>query len=196
MVPLLLGVARPFAPARADVVHGLSQRHVVNRSRPISRTSHRVQQHREHQLQGTRAYRSSLERHEGQLPRPASAARMLGRPPANVLQTFWAVAANVLQTSDRRNPAKPGETTHAIPRVYGVSCPRSLGFAEHEPIGETGFEPATARPPAGCATRLRHSPWCSSILRTKPTGHSPARSSPRRYLGTKPGEMHAKHPSQ
>src|SRR5439155_5125641 len=25
-------------------------------------------------------------------------------------------------------------------------------------IGETGFEPATARPPAGCATRLRHSP--------------------------------------
>jgi hypothetical protein len=27
------------------------------------------------------------------------------------------------------------------------------------PIGETGFEPATARPPAGCATRLRHSPW-------------------------------------
>src|SRR3954451_14291378 len=27
-------------------------------------------------------------------------------------------------------------------------------------VGETGFEPATARPPAGCATRLRHSPWC------------------------------------
>ena len=27
-------------------------------------------------------------------------------------------------------------------------------------IGETGFEPAAARPPAGCATRLRHSPWC------------------------------------
>lgn len=26
-------------------------------------------------------------------------------------------------------------------------------------IGETGFEPATARPPAGCATRLRHSPY-------------------------------------
>jgi hypothetical protein len=25
-------------------------------------------------------------------------------------------------------------------------------------VGETGFEPATARPPAGCATRLRHSP--------------------------------------
>src|SRR6187200_3439595 len=26
-------------------------------------------------------------------------------------------------------------------------------------IGETGFEPAPARPPAECATRLRHSPW-------------------------------------
>ncbi len=35
-------------------------------------------------------------------------------------------------------------------------------------IGETGFEPATARPPAGCATRLRHSPWSTSILRTLP----------------------------
>src|SRR3954468_24979998 len=34
-------------------------------------------------------------------------------------------------------------------------------------IGETGFEPATARPPAGCATRLRHSPWTG-----KPTAAS------------------------
>jgi hypothetical protein len=57
---------------------------------------------------------------------------------ANVLQTFWAVAANVLQTPDRRNPAKPGEKTHAIPRVFGVSSLCSLRFAEHEPIGETG----------------------------------------------------------
>jgi site-specific DNA recombinase len=31
-------------------------------------------------------------------------------------------------------------------------------------IGETGFEPATARPPAECATRLRHSPWLPYIL--------------------------------
>ncbi len=31
-------------------------------------------------------------------------------------------------------------------------------------IGETGFEPATARPPAECATRLRHSPWLNYIL--------------------------------
>src|SRR5207302_9925405 len=26
-------------------------------------------------------------------------------------------------------------------------------------IGAVGFEPTTFRPPAGCATRLRHAPW-------------------------------------
>src|SRR5205085_10159142 len=31
-------------------------------------------------------------------------------------------------------------------------------------IGATGFEPATARPPAECATRLRHAPWSIRIL--------------------------------
>lgn len=75
----------------------------------------------------------------------ATSRRIAGRPdsfrrvqPANVLQTFWPVAANALQTSDRRNLAEPGETTHAIPRAFGVSCPCSLSFAEHEPIGENG----------------------------------------------------------
>src|SRR5215217_3079481 len=38
-------------------------------------------------------------------------------------------------------------------------------------VGETGFKPATARPPAGCATRLRHSPWLS---RKRATGIEPA----------------------
>jgi hypothetical protein len=33
----------------------------------------------------------------------------------NVLQMCWAGAANVLRTSDRRNPAKPSETTDADP---------------------------------------------------------------------------------
>jgi hypothetical protein len=36
---------------------------------------------------------------------------------------------------------------------------KSLDLQAFLVIGETGFEPATARPPAGCATRLRHSPW-------------------------------------
>ena len=31
-------------------------------------------------------------------------------------------------------------------------------------IGAAGFEPATARPPAECATRLRHAPWPTCIL--------------------------------
>ena len=47
--------------------------------------------------------------------------------------------------------------------------PALQGLSE---IGETGFEPATARPPAGCATRLRHSPWCRRPKRA--TGIEPA----------------------
>src|SRR3954451_13500438 len=38
-------------------------------------------------------------------------------------------------------------------------APVSSGLSR---VGETGFEPATARPPAGCATRLRHSPCVQS----------------------------------
>lgn len=38
-------------------------------------------------------------------------ARMLDRPPAN--------AANILQTCDHRNHAKPDETTHADPANFG-----------------------------------------------------------------------------
>ena len=36
--------------------------------------------------------------------------------------------------------------------------PLDVGSISEQMVGETGFEPATARPPAGCATRLRHSP--------------------------------------
>ncbi len=39
--------------------------------------------------------------------------------------------------------------------------------ADRDLVGETGFEPAAARPPAGCATRLRHSPWCSADSTTQ-----------------------------
>ena len=49
------------------------------------------------------------------------------------------------------------------PLGRGPSC-KSMPFAGISSVGETGFEPATARPPAGCATRLRHSPWTPSIL--------------------------------
>src|SRR5512133_2335393 len=50
------------------------------------------------------------------------------------------------------NCSPPG-TQPLIPRDKGM---RLQAFCV---VGETGFEPATARPPAGCATRLRHSPW-------------------------------------
>ena len=55
----------------------------------------------------------------------------------------------------------------------------------HNSIGETGFEPATARPPAGCATRLRHSPWPGPILgpggsrRLGPSAPGPAEVRPK-----------------
>jgi hypothetical protein len=39
-----------------------------------------------------------------------------------------------------------------------VPSPKFRVCSAFSGIGETGFEPATARPPAGCATRLRHSP--------------------------------------
>src|SRR3954470_293487 len=44
----------------------------------------------------------------------------------------------------------------AAARQPNSESPGSAGLSW---IGETGFEPATARPPAGCATRLRHSPY-------------------------------------
>jgi hypothetical protein len=44
------------------------------------------------------------------------------------------------------------------PRV-NTPAKRSNALCRENVIGETGFEPATSRPPAGCATRLRHSPY-------------------------------------
>jgi site-specific DNA recombinase len=41
----------------------------------------------------------------------------------------------------------------------GAAALNGHGSNKSQIVGETGFEPATARPPAGCATRLRHSPW-------------------------------------
>jgi hypothetical protein len=70
--------------------------------------------------------------------RHARCDRPLHHHDRSALRGCLPTAANVLQTSDRRNSAKPGETTHTIPCVFGVSCPCLLDFAEHEPIGETG----------------------------------------------------------
>jgi site-specific DNA recombinase len=44
------------------------------------------------------------------------------------------------------------------PDAWETSEDLVVGSISCKMVGETGFEPATARPPAGCATRLRHSP--------------------------------------
>ena len=46
-----------------------------------------------------------------------------------------------------------------------------------EPIGATGFEPATPRSQSGCATKLRHAPVAASLLPSakKVINRSPAR---------------------
>jgi hypothetical protein len=64
------------------------------------------------------------------------------------------VAAGVLSTDNARYAVADLGPTGRRPIKKN---PASAGLSF---IGETGFEPATARPPAGCATRLRHSPWC------------------------------------
>ena len=67
--------------------------------------------------------------------------------------------------TDERRPSE-NEQPHASTVSARDSSSPVRGDNEERPhfhgasrrIGETGFEPATARPPAGCATRLRHSP--------------------------------------
>jgi hypothetical protein len=61
-----------------------------------------------------------------------------------------------------------GDSSTARPLHNRKKRPHSRRFHE---VGETGFEPATFRPPAGCATRLRHSPW---YVAKRATGIEPA----------------------
>ncbi len=63
--------------------------------------------------------------------------------------------------------------------VTGTGLSSGGGSNEELLIGETGFEPATARPPAECATRLRHSPWGLCILTDRERDVLAARSTGR-----------------
>ena len=66
-----------------------------------------------------------------------------------------------------------------FPRGPRISA-RGTGGASKPAIGATGFEPATFRPPAECATRLRHAPKGSARpLRSRYVGSSYAQ---RRHL--------------
>ncbi len=71
--------------------------------------------------------------------------------------------------NDRSKTAKNGPQMDSVLTTFSTS---KLAHLQAFPtIGETGFEPATARPPAGCATRLRHSPWLAQAgdgNRTRP----------------------------
>ena len=97
----------------------------------------------------------------------ASTAAPSARPPT---RPAWAVSWAVRQQIAERR-AKPARR-HDPPQSHLRANLRAPGPPQPPPasndlrVGETGFEPATARPPAGCATRLRHSPWSLMILRT------------------------------
>src|SRR5512143_3352460 len=70
---------------------------------------------------------------------------------------------------DHRRAPSLGQPSGPSAAALTRKAPGSPGLSL---IGETGFEPATARPPAGCATRLRHSPWC--FVPERATGIEPA----------------------
>lgn len=74
-----------------------------------------------------------------------------GSPAAQITPPVSARTPQVSRPVNVRRPEQPICSSGRYGRFAGLSV-----------VGETGFEPATARPPAGCATRLRHSPWLSS----------------------------------
>ncbi len=100
------------------------------------------------------------------------------------------VSSSFETTRPRRNASSSNS-------CFGLTPPKSRGPSQRPstatsqktppdergfpPIGETGFEPATARPPAGCATRLRHSPWWRSFYGHPQSGRR--ESNPFRELG-------------
>jgi hypothetical protein len=99
----------------------------------------------------------------------------LGAAPADTADPRYPIA-EIRRTVHRRYKSMPTARS-----VAQTKTPPERGFPY---IGETGFEPATARPPAGCATRLRHSPWSGLILSASgipgqaPPGRKPRRPGP------------------
>ena len=77
------------------------------------------------------------------------------------LRSFSLAAAVPLRSRAPGTAKNRREQPTASPSAFAGFPACSRLCSDNERIGETGFEPATARPPAGCATRLRHSPWSS-----------------------------------
>jgi site-specific DNA recombinase len=69
-----------------------------------------------------------------------------------LFETRWAASWNDAKSAGLANRHERG------PNPLGSEPLSDFGSITSNMVGETGFEPATARPPAGCATRLRHSP--------------------------------------
>ena len=62
-----------------------------------------------------------------------------------------------------------GSQRSRAPRVARCPTPATAGGeATWKTIGARGFEPPTARPPAGCATRLRHAPRARTLPQAPP----------------------------
>ena len=81
------------------------------------------------------------------------------------------------QSGRRRKLAPPLQKIFPVcspsrPTRHHSGKPKGPRLRAFRVIGETGFEPATARPPAGCATRLRHSPWSAESTTVPSDAHA------------------------
>jgi hypothetical protein len=75
-----------------------------------------------------------------------------------------AASAATLRSPSPLNSREQKQRRPTRPSVFGGFRPCLLAFAEHEPIGAAGFEPAIPAPQMRCDTRLRHAPLLPSSL--------------------------------
>src|SRR3954447_4083922 len=71
----------------------------------------------------------------------------------------------------------------AAPQIFDLNCRGTTGTT-FLLVGATGFEPATFRPPAECATRLRHAPKAIDGGSAEPA--MSAHPTPKRATGIEP----------
>jgi hypothetical protein len=123
----------------------------------------------------TRGAQCTLHADARQNPNPGAdprASKRLWPPPASNKNLIGATVfepgrpTNAVVWRHDRIGRHRASATRFVPSLFprrAANCPpgtaNTADLQLFPSIGETGFEPATARPPAGCATRLRHSPW-------------------------------------
>ena len=80
-------------------------------------------------------------------------------------------------------PEEDPQPSRAMPELVAADSPKYGDFQVK--VGATGFEPATFRPPAECATRLRHAPsWVDLSLDRPILTAFPRRECPRQSRGS------------